>query len=393
MLLTRRQKRALIGLSEPFLRALFGAYRLGTLDLGRDLPSSPSRILVVRLDSIGDVLLSEPAIAALRRRFPQARLDVVVGAAGKSILEGHPAIDNLILYEAPWHAAWRGQVVSWRKQLGGLLRILARLRRGRYDLAYELRGDFRDIAFAAASGARARVGNGERGGGFFLTRDVRPPATAHHLEKALAIAAASGACGPVETPRLYLSESDRALAQSLLPLVENAPYVALHLGAGFPSKCLPVGRFATIARELALRGIRPVVVGGPDDAPRLAELRALLDIPLVDLVGRLTVKETAAVLARCSLFIGNDSGPMHLAAAMGTPVVAAFGPSAAEAYHPRGVPYRLIKLDLSCRRHCDFVNCSQGENICMTGIRDEAMVEACLEMLQLRLPSSSKTTA
>lgn len=362
------------------LRVLFGAYRLVALDLGRDLPLSPRRILVVRLDSIGDVLLSEPAISALRRRYPKARLDVVAGSAGRAILEGHPGINNLILYEAPWHAAWRGHGVSWIRGTMPLLRVLGKLRRIGYDLVCELRGDFRDIAFASACGARARVGSGDRGGGFFLTRNVSLPAGAHHLEKAFAIAAVCGAQGPVDRPRLYLSEDQRTQAENLLPRDGGRPYVAIHLGAGFPSKCLPVDRFAQAAEALASRGASPVVVGGPDDAPRVAEFKAALSAQAIDLVGRLTVRETAAVLERCTLFVGNDSGPMHLAAAVGTPVVAAFGPSDAGMYHPWGVPHRIVQLGLPCSP-CDFVNCSQGENVCLTGIRAEDLTLACLEML------------
>ncbi|MDP2727443.1 MAG: glycosyltransferase family 9 protein, partial [Dehalococcoidia bacterium] len=105
---------------------------------------------------------------------------------------------------------------------------------------------------------------------------------------------------------------------------------------------------------------------------------------IVDLVGRLKVKETAAVLERCAIFVGNDSGPMHLAAAVGTPVVAAFGPSDARTYHPWGVPHRIIKLDLSCLP-CDFINCSQGENICLTHIPVEDLLQACLEMLNSKI--------
>ncbi len=383
MPLTHGQKRALIGLSEPFLRVLFGAYRLASLDLGRKLPLSPRRILVVRLDSIGDVLLSEPAIAALRRRFPKARLDVIAGAAGRAVLEGHPAVDNLVYYEAPWHAAWRSQTVSWRQEALPLLRMLGKLRRRRDDLVCELRGDFRDIAFAAFSGARTLAGSGDRGGAFFLTRDVRTAPGSHHAEKAFAIAAACGAEGPMESPRLHLTPAEREKASELLP-DSGGRYFALHLGAGFASKCLPVERFVEAARAVASAGCKLVLIGGGADAPLASAFKSAYAGPILDLVGRLTVKETAAVLERCALFAGNDSGPMHLAASAGTPVVAAFGPSDARVYHPWGVPYRILEMELPCRP-CDFVNCEQGENVCMTGIQPEQMAQACLEMLDSRI--------
>jgi len=89
-----------------------------TAHAGGEWRREPERILVVRLDTIGDVLLTEPAIGALRERFPRARLDVVAGRGGQAVLAGHPAIDRFVLYDAPWHAAWRGQRVSWTAEPG-----------------------------------------------------------------------------------------------------------------------------------------------------------------------------------------------------------------------------------------------------------------------------------
>src|SRR3990170_7903504 len=202
MPLTRGQKRALIGLSEPVLRVLFGAYRLASGDLGRDLQASPGRILVLRLDSIGDVLLSEPAIAALRRRYPHAQLDMVTGKAGREILGDSPYVDRYILYEAPWHAAWRGGRVYLRREVPKLWRALKTLRGGHYDMAVELRGDVRDIVFTALAGPRFIVGSPIRGGRALLDRVGPTDESEHRVEFNLAIAAAVGAQAPPTRPRL-----------------------------------------------------------------------------------------------------------------------------------------------------------------------------------------------
>lgn len=388
MRLTLKQKRFLLRVTEPILRPLYFLYRLLTLELFADhrLPGSaerslrePEKILVVRLDNIGDVLLSEPAICALRERFPHARLDVVVAPEGKAILQGNPCIDSFIVYKVPWHAAWRGERVSWWAALKEMWRVLRQLRREHYDIAFELRGDFRDILFTVATGARIRVGSGWRGGGFLLDYDVAVDKDAHRVELALGIVAVAGATTTRRTPVLYLGEKEQARACQLLPL-DASSYIAFHLGSGFSSKCLPIEKFAQVAHALCKEGRQAVLVGGLGERALAEEFLRLVPCPSIDLVGKLGLLELAAVLERCSLFIGNDSGPMHLAAAVGTPVVAFFGPSELRTYHPCGAEYRIVEVDLTCRP-CDHVHCIHKQYLCMTSIAAEDIIAAARELL------------
>ena len=377
-MLTAQKKRTILRGIEPVAMLAYLGYRLVSGDLIRrhDFPTTPRRILVVRLDTIGDVLLSEPAVAALRKRFPDAEIDLVVGAAGKAILAGNPNITNFVLYNAPWHAAWRGGKVDWRAAFSDLLNTVRVLRRRRYDLAYELRGDFRDIAFMAACGARLNIGNGWRGGGYMLHRNVRLDTEAHRVDFALGIVGATGG----ESPRLYISQEDRENAKRLLSGATDT--IAFHLGAGFPSKCLPIDTFTEVARRLvSLDSSRQlVVIGGKDEEGLAKALAQRLPFAPLSLVGKLSLLETAAVLERCRLFIGNDSGPMHIAAAVRTPVVTFFGPSEPSEYHPYGVDHRLLEVDLPCRP-CDHVHCIRGDYPCMTGISAEDIIAAAEELL------------
>ncbi|MBI4299811.1 MAG: glycosyltransferase family 9 protein [Chloroflexi bacterium] len=383
--LNARQKRLFLKAVEPPLALAHLASRLLTLDLLRDhsLPEpGPIRILIVRLDTIGDVLLSEPAIAALRDRYPQARIDLVASRWGHELLAGNPAVDGFVEYEGPWHAAWRGRKVRWGQELRRMLAVLQRLRRTRYDLAVELRGDFRDIVFLALTKAKAKVGNSHRGGGFLLHYDARADLTCHRVDFALAIARVAGAAMPARPPRLYLTEGERRRAEDLLP--PDKEYIAVHLGAGFPSKRLPISTFAAVGRRLCEKEThrRLVIVGGTEDRDLADEFAKLSGLPVVDLAGRVSLRETAAVLERCRLFIGNDSAPMHLAAAVGTPVVAVFGPSEPANYRPYGVPHRIVETSLPCRP-CDHVHCIQSDYLCMTGISADEIVGAAEELLAL----------
>lgn len=385
MRLNRRRKRLVLRLAEPVLRSFYLLYRLLTLELFADhrLPvdggPEPERILVVRLDSIGDVLLSEPAIAALHQRFPKARLDVVVAPEGKAILQNNACVDSFAVCKVPWYSAWRGERVSWLKALAEVLGLVRRLRRERYDIAIELRGDIRDILFAVLAGARIRVGNGWRGGGFLLDRDVPLDRNLHRVDFALGIVAAVGAGGEGRSPKICLAEAERERAHDLLPLDPPA-YVAFHLGSGFPSKCLPVEKFVEAANALSGRGRRPVLVGGPGEKDLAEGYLRHFTSECIDLVGKLGLIELAAVLERCALFIGNDSGPMHISAAMGTPIVAVFGPSDPRVFGPHGVEHKIVAVDLPCRP-CDHVHCVHKEYVCMTSIRAEDIVAAAEELL------------
>ena len=391
MPLTLKQKRTFLALAEPVLRLAYGAYRLFCGERFRDrrLPGSqpspdipePQRILIVRLDSIGDVLLSEPAIELVRQRFPQATIDVVVGPEGKEVLSGNPHLNSFLVYRAPWHSAWRGHRVNWREEPRLLWQTLAGLRACRYDLAFELRGDFRDIAFMALTGARVKVGNSWRGGGFLLDHDVPANPDDHRVKFPFQIVSAvTGGVYPLRSPRIYLTPEDEGSVKGLLPTGEGLR-IAFHLGAGFPSKRLPLATFVQVAKALLSGDKRTaVLVGGSGEEDLAQEFCQRVGGKVVNLVGKVGIKGTAAALRLCHLFVGNDSGPMHLAAAVGTPVVTFFGPSEPWRYHPHGVEYRLLEVALPCRT-CDYVNCVHPTYPCMTSIKAEDIVAAAEDLL------------
>ena len=390
MKLTLAQKRALLRITDPLFKALYFMYRLASWRLWRRraISDAARKVLVVRLDSIGDVLLSEPAIAALHRRFKQARIDMVVSPEGRDVLSRNPAIDSFVIYEVPWHGAWRGKRVNWKDELRAIFGVLRRLRRERYDIAFELRGDFRDIAFAVAAGAQIVVGSGWRGGGFLPDYDVPLDEGQHRVNFALSIAAVSSNEYESHSPRIFLGRAERAAVVTYLGQSGDATWVALHLGAGFATKCLPLPKFVEAAMRLRdmmkETELRFVLVGGPSEAELAARFKERFKCSVVDLVGKLTIMETAAVLERCRLFIGNDSAPMHLAAAVGTPVVAFFGPSDPRYYRPYGVEHKVLELEMPCRP-CDHVHCAHQENLCLSQIEVDDIISAAAEML---LPNS-----
>jgi ADP-heptose:LPS heptosyltransferase len=304
----------------------------------------------------------------------------VAGPAAPDLLARNPAVDRIITYRAPWHEAWRGGRVDWREEAARFWRATRELRKERYDVGFELRGDPRDIAFLAFTRPRVLVGSGLRGGAQALDYSMPLDWWSGHQVTNVAAIACAGMPPPstVHPPRLHLSEPARRRARELVP----EPAIGLHLGAGFPSKQLPLQSFARVIRSLRCRGLaqRFVVVGGAGEQG----LAAALGEPVCDLTGKLSLQETAAVLERCSVFIGNDSGPMHLAAAVGTPVVACFGPSETWRFHPYGVEHRIIEVPLECRP-CDYVHCvfSEGQKYqCMARQDPDVIVDATAALLR-----------
>jgi heptosyltransferase-1 len=388
MSLTLKQKRALLRVAEPPLWLVYLLFRLASREqfADRRLPglggADPERILVVRLDNIGDVLLSEPAIRALQERFPHADIDVIAGKGGRAILASHPAIRSFIAYDAPWHAAWRGGSVDWRGELPALLRAMKEMRRNKYDLAVELRGDFRDIALMSGSGARVKVGSSWRGGHRFLDYDFPAHLDGHRIDLALGIVSALGAGTTDRVPRMHIQPEHRAKADSLLP--DTGSLIVFHLGSGFANDRLPVEKFAAVAKALISEGKggdrRLVLVGGTDDREIANRFIQQLAFQPIDLVGRLTLLETSAVLERSRLFIGGDSGPMHMASALGVPTVTFFGSEFSTNYGPVGSAARILEIDMPCRP-CDHVHCVHGVNLCLTSIVNEDIVRAAEELL------------
>ncbi len=265
------------------------------------------RILFITSTRIGDAVLSTGVIDHLMRAHPDARFTVAVGRVAEGVFARMPALDRIIPIEKKrfglhWLGLWRDVAFT------------------RWDLVVDLRGSA--IAWLLLAGRRAVMRGGRRPG--------------HRL---LHIAATLGIT-PAPRPVAWFGPAEAAKAASLLP--NGAAILALGPTANWVRKVWPADRFLTLARLLtgpggALEGARIVVLGGPGAQERDMAASVLAGLPgSIDLVGALDLPQAAAVLARCALFVGNDSGLMHLSAATGTPTIGLFGPTPASEYAPVG---------------------------------------------------------
>jgi ADP-heptose:LPS heptosyltransferase len=345
-------ERRLLGALDLGGRLVAGALRAARI-AGRPLPPPEEvrEVLVLRLDRIGDVLMSLPALGALRAALPGARIRLAVGRWSEEIAARAP-VDEVLVWSAPW-AARRGEA---RDAASGLWRRARALRRDGLDLALDLQGDLRANLLLALTGARRRVGYANTGGAYLLTDVVPLDETISWVDQnQAAVAAALRAAGVSPPAPVGPSPGeDREKVQALLGRLglssARRPLVGVHPSGGRTVKQWDPGRWAEVAARLEKEfGATVVVTGSEADRPLAAAVARGLAGAAVDLTGRLGVRESMAVIAGLDLFLSPDTGPMHMACAMGTPSVAVFGPSDPVRYFSgRGLRHAVVRAELWC---------------------------------------------
>ena len=276
------------------------------------------RILFVTSTRIGDAVLSTGLLDHLLRTHPEARITVACGPVAEGVFERMPRRDRTVVVDKrPLSLHWP---LLW-----------SRVALARWDLVVDLRGSALGWTLRAARRAVMRGGR-------------RPGHRLGHIAAVLGI-------DPPPCPVAWWNGADAARAGALLPAqAPGEPWLLLGPTANWAGKVWPPDRFVALARALTagpdalLPGARIAILGGPGDAERAMAAPVLAALPgAVDLVGALTLPEAAACLARAALFVGNDSGLMHLAAAAGTPTLGRFGPTPAAEYAPRGPRARAVE--------------------------------------------------
>jgi len=340
-----------------------------------------TNILVLKLRYLGDVLLATPVLRALRERVPHAKVTMAVSAGTEAVLKWNPHINDVI--------------VVGRTGIGTQLDLLRRLRRQKFDCVIDLTDGDRSAILAWATGAAVRVGVNEehRWRGLLYTNVARrSPDSRHRIDQDLDVLRALGVDPILTPPVLKTSGSDDEEATRLLRTLDsgldaspvNRPLVMLQPGARYWFKAWPAERFAELADRLTVRFDCRVLIGGDHHERELAETiqKQARSRPIV-VAGRTTILQHAALIKRCALFVGNDNGPMHMAAALGTPVVALFGPSDPAEWGPRGAPSEVVYKGLDCRR-CFHPTCFRGEQSCMKLIMVEEVFAAAERLLGAR---------
>lgn len=298
---------------------------------------------------MGDVVHALPFLHAVRRRWPRASISWVINRGLANLLEGHPDLDELILFDRPRPAlAWRSL-----QAFGG---FLSDLRGRRFDLVLDLQGLLRSGVMSGATRAKVRWGLAESREGarwFYHVAQPTGPRGTHAVERLLRLAESLGASARPASFHVPVTETDRESIRARIGHLPH-PRLAMHLGARWVTKRWPVEHFAEIARRASQTfqaGL--VLVGGPED-------RALADAcasslggsPVVDLCGGTTLRQLAAVSEQVDLLLSNDSGPLHLAAAMGTPVIGIYLCTSPSMTGPYGAHGQVVQTGVACAASC-----------------------------------------
>jgi heptosyltransferase-3 len=333
----------------------------------------PRNILAIKLRYLGDVLLATPTLHALKAAYPAARLTVLVNRGTEEILRANPHVDDIIPLD-------RGSIIEqWR--------FAWQIRRRGFDTVVDLTDGDRAAFLTWISGAAVRIGfNAEnRWTGRCYTTVVRGGAGAHRIERDLAALAPLGFPARDRVPRIWLTPDDDAGVERLvgqLNVPTDRPWVVIQPGARYWFKAWPPARFAELADRLNDRfGCRVLVGGGPEETALTQTVVTQAKSRLLSIAGLLNVRTLAALLKRAALFVGNDTGAMHIAAAVGTPVVGLFGPSNPMEWGPRGGPAEVIYKGLDCRI-CFHPTCRRGEENCMKLITVEEVMEAAVRQIR-----------
>lgn len=334
------------------------------------------RVLVVQTAFLGDLVLTQPLIAELARAFHPVKVDVLVRAPFADLTRGFPDVGEVIPFDK--RGADRG--------LGGFFRQRKRLATARYELAVSPHGSFRTGMLLAAARIPRRIGFANAKAATFMTvRVPRPKGPYPEILRTLLIAAGAGP--GADDPVLVVKDAARASADAKLAergIAAGAAIVGLNPGSVWGTKrWMPEG-WGALCVEIAARGLRPVIVGGKDDVTIAEAVLASAKGTAVDLSGKTSLPELAAVAARAAVFVSGDSGPMHIAAAVGTPVVAIFGPTTPElGFAPRTKAAEIVQRSLECRpchRHGPQV-CPLGHFKCMRDIPASDVMSAVGRLL------------
>jgi heptosyltransferase I len=301
------------------------------------------RVCLIKPSALGDIVQTLPLLPILRERFPRAKISWVVASQFADLLEGHPHLDEIIRFHR-------------RKGGWAFLRLLYQLRRRRFDLVFDLQGLLRTGLLAWATGAPLRIGLETAREGASLACHFSLPDTSRHVPahvRTWRIAEALGLGQHRRETIIPITEQDRLWALDRLAGLSRRLLV-IHAGAQWETKRWPAGQFAFVAAKAVRRfGMSPVLVGSVGERELVGDLERQIRkfVPsarVANLAGETTLKQLAAVLEQAEVVVSNDSGPMHLAAGLGKPVVAVFTCTSPVRSGPPGEEHVLLSTDLPC---------------------------------------------
>jgi ADP-heptose:LPS heptosyltransferase len=354
-------------MNEPLLHAFSTV--IGAFHSWRSL-RSVRRILIYKLDHLGDVLLATPALRAIRQRFPEAEIRIVVGEWSQTVLQNNPNVDDIVIYNSREFARYPYRAHDFAE-------LKRKLGSWKPDLVIGLRDDWRTVTDRFFSGAR-RINRGRVHFREWLERKWTHRRHSHEVDRLWEILAPLG-IEPEQAERLEyaVTEAERKSAvEFMMAHGIDSPFAIVHAGTSVPLKEWSIARLAEAARHIGTQyGMQIVLVGAPEEVDRSAELAGMIrDLGPIDISGKLSLRGTAALMERASLYLGSDGGAMHVASAVGVPTLGLFGPGSYDIFRPVGRHASAISHLFPCSP-CTMTTCIRPYNTCMHAITIEEVIE------------------
>ncbi len=332
---------------------------------------SPRNILVIKLDHLGDVLLATPVFSNLRRAYPSAKIHALVGEWGEVGLRNHPDVDRIFRYNSRFYRRL-GEPKSQCK----ILTLLALFRQQKYDLVIDLRGDWFTAFFALMKPTRYRLDYAwlQVANKLGLARFTG----FHQLERNLDLLRIANIQTFFRLPTFHTSDNDQNWVDNFLresEILPNCPLIVIHPGSPITLKRWRTERFADVADWLIVqKNAQILFVGTRDEVDVISAVQKQMHGRSINLAGETTVSQLAELLKRCHLFLGNDSGPMHIAAAVGTQTIGLYGPGNPARFGPVGSNAYTVRRQPNCPP-CLGTVCKFGGEGCMKDIRTEDVIQ------------------
>ncbi len=357
------------------------------------MKTAENNILVIKLRYIGDVLLTTPVFEALRSNYPEARIVALVNKGTEAVLTDNPAIDEVLTLE---------RHVNRINDLMIQLRLVRRLRSYHFNYALELTNSDRGAMLSFLSGADKRIGYRPRdkmkriNRRFLLTDLVSADGRQHIVEYHLAMLRPLDCAVKTRQLRLYWKDADEAGLKHVFEtdkISVDGQFVVMHPFSRVPSKAWRADNYAAVCDHLyETWGIRTILVCGNDNSEKnfLEKIKTRCQCSPVHLGAKLTLKQLAVLVSRAILFFGIDSGPMHIAMAVNTPVIALFGPSRKFRWGPWGDNHQVIQKSWPCvpcgKKGCD----GRGVSNCLEELTIDEVVPVLDAALRSRVPNNEK---
>ena len=342
-------------------------------------------ILIVKLSAIGDVVHTLPSLAALKGHFPDAHITWVIEEAAADLIKNHPYLDRVIVSH---RKQWITNLKNIKKigpTLKEIRQFIAALRERRYDMVIDFHGLFKSAMIVGISGAKRKIGYNslQELSGLFLNEKIYEDTEKHAVDRYLNLPRYLGA--DVESPEFLipLREENRRRVDTLLKahkIDEGKPFVAVNPVAFWKTKLWEEKKFAELCDRIAGELKTNVVFTGGKNDDVVERIQYMMNFYSANLTGKTSLRDLAYLYELASVVVTTDSGPMHIAAAVGTPTVALFGPTDPLRTGPYGEGHRVIQKDLDCspcfKKNCDTMHC-------MKEITVDDVFEAVKETLEL----------